>query len=790
MNSELLQGFSLDDWIVEPLKGRVTGSAGSKHLPPKAVEVLLCLAKKPNMLVTREELLNAVWGSGHGSQESLGHAISELRNAFDDHHDDPHFIQTLPKRGYRLLVTPVFSDRVASPSHEVAKASSWWERLLRHGVIQAAAAYLVVGWLLIQIADTTFEKIGLPNWSEQFITFMVIGGFPVLVLLAWFLEFVGGRVEHDDGDQPGGLFHGLEHNYLAIFIAYGLSAAGAGVYQMTVGFEVIQTVPVTAVSLEPELIPVADNSIAVLRLATFDDDAKTKAFSDGLSEDILDGLARIPGLFVSSRGDSWSLPANSSSEVVRQRLRVAHYIEGSVRFLDEDLKVVIQLIDSSTGFHSFSRIFEIEVSSVGEMQREVTEQVVANLKLVVDTETLDASISSAATGDRDAYLLYMLGREAEHRPRLIENIDEAINYYNRALEKDNDYPAAHAGLCSAHVSLYETDKDSSSIGAAEEACANAIRVAPSLPVVLNSVGRLYRLTDRRDKAEQAYLGALAINEQNVVAMQGLAFIRRSQQRYEEAEALMRRAIELQPGNWRAINTLGNLYFRMGHFASAAAEYSKVVFLDPENFVTLGNLASTGLMAGEFSTARDALLRSIEIEENATLVANLGIAYYYLGELDHAVAALQRSVQIEPRSSGSWISLGDALHVSGRADDAIAAYARAGELAAEQLGIGGDDADLLTTLAWSTAMSGDIAHAVELSQRAVDLDPAYPYSHYYRALVDVRRGDHDSAIDSARLALENGYPVAMLSAEPILKELWKEPHFVKLMARYSVGGQQE
>jgi tetratricopeptide (TPR) repeat protein/DNA-binding winged helix-turn-helix (wHTH) protein len=786
LNSELLQGFTLDDWLVEPLKGQVTGAAGSKqHLPPKSVEVLLCLAKQPNKLVTREELLTSVWGSGHGSQESLGHAISEIRHAFDDHRDNPHFIQTLPKRGYRLLVTPMFSERAAAPVPEPTATHGWWARLLRHGVIQAAAAYLVVGWLLIQIADTTFARVGLPAWSEQFVTFMVIGGFPLLILLAWFLEFVGGRMEHDSGDQPGGLLHGLERNYLAILIAYGLSAAGAGVYQATAGFEVMHTVPVAVASHEPELIPVVENSIAVLRLATFDDDAKTKAFSDGLSEDILDGLARIPGLFVSSRGDSWSLPANSPSEVVRQRLRVANYIEGSVRFLDEKLKVVIQLIDSETGFHSFSRSFEIETDSVGKMQRDVTELVVANLKLAVDTETLDASVSSAAMTDRDAYLLYMLGREAEHRPRLAENIDEAINYYNQALEIDSDYPAAHAGLCSAHVSLYESNKHPDSITMAEDACSNAMRVAPGLPVVLNSVGRLYRQTDRRDKAEQAYLGALAISEQDAIAMLGLAIIRRSQQRYEEAEELMQHAIKLQPGNWKAINRLGNLYFRMGQFAAAATEYRKVVFLDPDNFVTLGNLASTSLMAGEFAVARDALLRSIEVEENATLVANLGIAYYYLGELGAAVSTLQRSAQLAPNSNGSWISLGDALHVSGNIEDASAAYAHAGDLAAEQLSVSGDDADLLTTLAWSKAMTGDIDRAVELSRRAVAVDPANPYSHYYMALVDLRRGDDVSAIDSVRLALENGYPVAMLAAEPILKELWQDSRFVELLAKHRV-----
>ena len=106
MNSDLLQGFYLGDLLVEPLKGQVTGRAGSRHLPPKAVEVLLCLASAPGDLVTREALLDDVWGVGNGTQEALSHAISEIRHALDDHPDNPAFVQTLPKCGYRLLVEP------------------------------------------------------------------------------------------------------------------------------------------------------------------------------------------------------------------------------------------------------------------------------------------------------------------------------------------------------------------------------------------------------------------------------------------------------------------------------------------------------------------------------------------------------------------------------------------------------------------------------------------------------------------------------------------------------------
>ena len=81
MNADLLQGFYLGELLIEPLKGQVTDGADSRHLAPKAGEVLLCLARAPGQLVTREALLNEVWGSDHTSQEALGHAISELRHA-------------------------------------------------------------------------------------------------------------------------------------------------------------------------------------------------------------------------------------------------------------------------------------------------------------------------------------------------------------------------------------------------------------------------------------------------------------------------------------------------------------------------------------------------------------------------------------------------------------------------------------------------------------------------------------------------------------------------------------
>ena len=273
LKSELLQGYYLGDFYVEPLSGQVTGKGVTTHLPPKAAEVLLCLAHSPGELVTREALLEQVWGEGHGSSETLSHAIGEIRHALDDHADDPHYIQTLPRRGYRLAIAPDLpTDRTegsghfnAPPATDDSGFSGFAYALVRHGVIQATAAYLVAGWLLLQVADVTFDNLGLPSWAQAFVTFTVVGGFPIVIALSWFFELAQGRLTTDSGDQSGKFLAGLEGNYLAVIAAFVIAAGGAGVYQTAVGFDVgDEPAPVANLLDDPALIPVAEDSIAVL----------------------------------------------------------------------------------------------------------------------------------------------------------------------------------------------------------------------------------------------------------------------------------------------------------------------------------------------------------------------------------------------------------------------------------------------------------------------------------------------------------------------------------------------
>ena len=783
MNNKLLDGFFLQEVLVEPLIGRVSGSGEPAHLPSKSIEVLLCLAKQPRRLVSREELLAKVWGDGNGSPEALSHAVSEIRHVLGDHADDPVFIQTVPKRGYRLLCEPRLRDsssQVASVAAEstLPAAVPIWGALLRHGVVQAGFAYLVVGWLLIQVADATFLNLGLPTWAMPFITFVVVGGFPVAVLLAWFIEVAEGRMIRDRGEQPGGLLQGLERNYLAIIAAYGIAALGAGIYQFSVGFNVPENGSVQAA--EPALVPIEPNSIAVLQLMNIDGSEETAIFSNGLVEDVINRLARIPGLHVSSRGDSFSLPANSSSSEVRQRLRVSYYIEGSVRLTDEQIRVVIQLIESASGRHLLSRSFDRERKDFFEIQDEITSLAVANLRVALPQDTQTALGTAINVASIDAYILYRRGMEELHKPMTVQTIEQALDWFSQSLDIDPDYAAAHAGICLTYSSGFTVVDDPSFIDEAEQACASALALSPNLNIVHNALGDLYWETGKHQEAEASYLRALAVHQNDTLALTGLAGVYSGQQRLAEAEEKFRQAIALQPGNWRSYDSLGWFLYQNGRYEEAAAAYEEVVSLDTENRQGWGNLGTSLMLSGNFTDAAPAFSRSIDIESQVDAYANLGLMYYYLGKIDAAVTALENATTLAPNDHLAWSNLGDALSFSEQGARASQAFSRAEGLAESQLAVNRKDAGTMIDLAWIKAMLGKMEDAEALSIRAQRIAPGDPYVYYIHGLVLTQLGEHTAALAELETAVEMGYPLVMLAAEPHLTDLKGKPRFVALV----------
>jgi TolB-like protein/DNA-binding winged helix-turn-helix (wHTH) protein len=486
VNSELLHGFYLGELLVDPVKGLVTGHAGATHVPPKAMEVLLVLASNPGTLVSRRILLEEVWGKGRGSQEALSHAVSEIRHALDDHADDPEYIQTLPKRGYRLisevLPTNAHDTSVVMAAQLRATNIGLLENIKQRGVLETAFAYLLLGWLLIQVADIVFNQLLLPAWAGTFVTVLVIAGLPIAIILAWFLEFRDGRGVLHELSPHASVRRRLTRTYIAVIGALGIATVIVFVYDQSVGLPQAEITRTQTIAEQADLPPVLDNSIAVLPFLNLDGSDNTQVFSNGLADDVITRLVRVPGLLVSSRGDAFTLAPNTGSAQVRERLRVALYLEGSVEIIGEEMRVIIQMIDSETGFHVLSKSFDRALADYFDMRDEITELIVANVRVALPPETQALATMEHEESGLDAYILYRTGKETYERPRTLASLAESVTYYNQALELDVQYTAAHAGLCDAYVARFELSSASDDIRRAESACAAAL--STTLPTTL------------------------------------------------------------------------------------------------------------------------------------------------------------------------------------------------------------------------------------------------------------------------------------------------------------------
>ena len=780
MNAGLLQGFYLRDLLVDPVKGYVTGRDGSVHLPPKAMETLLVLASNHGSLVTREELIDEVWGKDHGSREALSHAISEIRHALDDHADDPKYIQTLPKRGYRLIIraqpASVHTASVVLGAGNGAgvASSGLFENLNRRGVLETAIAYLLLGWLLIQVADIVFSQLLLPAWAGTFVTVLVIAGFPIALALSWFLEFRDGRAVVDELPPRDTARRRFSRTYISVLGALAIASVFVFIYDKSVGLP--QAPAVTSFEVSANLPPIQKNSIAVLRLLALDPSEETRILANGLADDVITRLSRVPGLLVASRGDSFTLEPNTPSERVRQRLRVANYVEGSVQIEGDQMRVVVQLIDSKTGFHILSRSFIRPLDNYFDMRDEITELTVASLRPALPPATRATSTSAMTDPTIDIWLMYRRGIDASRQPDIEGSLGEALEWFDKALAIDSEYAAALAGKCDVHVEGYLWTNDSTHIDAAESACAMALNLNPNLDVVYTSLGDLYTATGRYELARKAYLDALNIHSESAPALIGLGEVYRQLQLPDEAEASIQQAAGLHPGDWTAYNALGTFYYRSGRYAEAAEQYRNVLALDNSDTRGHTNLASALMLAEEFEAAEPVFRRALELEEHALTYSNFGMLLYNLGRFDESVEAHRSAVEMEPMDYLVRSNLGDALWAAGNRSEAIEIFSVANDLALDALRVNRNDAFILMDLAWIKTALGEHAKARELIDDALDKVPDDPYVHYIEALIHNRRGDTTGALEALETAVELGYSTELLARDPNLSNLYRNSSF--------------
>jgi len=326
---------------------------------------------------------------------------------------------------------------------------NFFDELKRRNVVRVGIAYALIGWVLAQVAEFAFENFGAPDWVLKTVVTLLLLGLPLALFFAWTFEMTpdGIRREEDvDRSQPGRTSARRTLDYVimaALVIALGYSWWSR------------QDVGEPATPGTPAVVTGQDNveqratdlrSIAVLPFVNMSSDQAQEWFSDGLTEEILNALARTPDLLVAARTSSFKYK-NSDEDVptIAAALGVAHILEGSVRSARDRLRVTAQLIRASDGFHLWSQTYDREPEDVIRIQEDIAVEIAKALETAMDPEALARMVSSG-TSSVPAYKAYLEGLAAN--ASTLSTADaysflRARDAYERAIELDPEFSFAY-----------------------------------------------------------------------------------------------------------------------------------------------------------------------------------------------------------------------------------------------------------------------------------------------------------------------------------------------------------
>ncbi|MGD8697263.1 MAG: tetratricopeptide repeat protein [Gammaproteobacteria bacterium] len=811
MDFALQYGFRLGTLEVYPLRGEIVGPNGPVHLQPKAMEVLVCLAERPMEVVKRAELLDRVWGrsarQNHHADDNLNRCISELRHQLGDHPSDPHYIQTVPRRGYRLVL-PVqlmngeeavavgydsyFDEghvssavREASPQPsrgggktrraDPSRGPVWsMDRLLgemqRRRVFRVAIGYPVIAWGILEVGDFMVERIlAVPEVMQQLIMQLIFAvlamGYALALYLAWATQLTPeGVMVEPDSRMPGFLRRGPQ-----VWLAAAAGIVALGVLGLWFFGDGHRSETLTAKDCA--------RTIGVLPFENFSPSSKDDYLGRGLAEEVLHLLAQIADLKVASRTAAFSLDTTGlSMPEIGRRLGVCNILEGSVRREGDKLRITAQLIETSNGFHAWSGTFDRQVEDIFNVYDDIAMAVVRAMQIALE-EPKQGLLTSRPTKSLDAYDRYLQGMSILAKADDEARVLRADQLFESALEFDPEFARAWAARCDANAQLFEFTRSAKWMVEAEEYCAEALGRDPSLTDVRVALARLMTLAGRYDEAMDQLNTARATDSGNADVWRAFGLVYERQDKKSAAETAFLRAVKLAPGDLRIYQDLGTLYFDHGRLEDSEAIFREMVAASGGSAAAYTGLGSALLLQGRFAESASAYRQAIVNEPNPRTFTNAGTAYFYQGKFRDAAVMMREAVALSPDDYRLVGNLADALmHMPGDEEEALILYRHAADLAEQSLALNPEDVYALSMIAHFYAELGREDDARVAIERAVNLGPEQFYIHYFAGLswVDLQR--YDEALESLRLAVESGYPKKLLAADPHLDQIRNTPEF--------------
>ena len=708
--------------------------------------------------------------------------------------------------------------------------SSFIEELKRRRVIRVATLYVVAFWPIVQIVDIASPTLGLGDDVMRYLVFAFLGGLPVALVLSWIFDINRDGIvrtgEGSDGDEVPALGHRNEMLLIGTLIVV---IVGLFVFQAFLGGEEQPaSAPVPAVaSVTKPLSP--DPTIAVLPFATFSSDLADEQFSDGLTEELLNALARVRGLRVAARTSSFAYKGvNRNVTEIAKELGVGTILEGSVRRNDVDnqVRVTAQLIDARTDEHYWSRDYTHEYKDIFRIQEEIARDVAQALQVTLLEE--DQPQVTRRTSP-EAMVMINAARDEMSR-RTEESLQDAVRFFRKATELDPAHADAHAELAQVYLLLggYGFDTWENVMPPAKASLEEAMALDSGSGIAWATKGLMERYESDNASARQSlekaielnpsyamafmwyaatldtpgeslhwYQKALALDPRSPTAGYNVAQLLIEQGRDHEAMAIFESMVEADPYFAGSYELAGRINERRGRLDEAVAQYLRAWEFQPlERYaVKLAelhlNLMDDVAAAGWIDKAA-----AFETENMLNYIAWLRIQLAIVKEERQEANALL-ATKFELGSEDSIYKQVDAIYAAyymNSMDDVVAAYHRAVATMPYEdwkpvAEFSGDFVlEVLLAASYALAMEGDTEEAEAVrTWVAAELENIKsggfipPSIYYIDTLLAAATGDRKTVLFSLQRAMDEGWHEHWRpSVEPALQGFQDDAAFTSML----------
>ncbi len=546
---------------------------------------------------------------------------------------------------------------------------------MRRNVFRTAGLYLACAWLLVQVAETVFPLFGFSDAPARIVVIVLAIGFFPAILLSWVFGLTPEGLRREDSIEHSDSVSRYQGKYfdrlIVVLLLLALCYFAVDKFVFTPAFESSQREAHArelasardAGRSEAIREVYGDKSIVVLPFLNLSSDAQQEYFSDGITEEVLNLLAQLPGIRVISRTTAFAYKGKDLPlSRIASDLQVSYVLEGSIRKSAERLRITTQLIDARSDSHIWSRTYEAELGDIFAIQDDIAAQTVAQLKLSLLNEMPSVSVT-----DPQAYALALQARFVG-RSITRENLERSNKLYREALQIDPRYAPAWVGLA-VNFSNQATNSFlpfEAGFAEARAAALQALEVDPASAGAYAYLGWVAMWFDHDLPAAAAYYeSALALTPTATGVVGNAALLLKGLGRLEEALRLIEYQAARDPLDPTAMYNLGLTYLSAGRWEEAIGQFRAVLRLAPDYLGVHSFIATAELLRGDVEAA----LAAVQLEPSeAYRLIGLVMVHHSLGDSVASDAAL---AELAEKYADQWAyNIAYALAYRGDSDAAF------------------------------------------------------------------------------------------------------------------------